>query len=169
MSRTHVLMLIVITIALACPLATLAMAHRVLHDIEYATVGGTSLLLDLYLPSDPVDDPVPLVLWVHGGGWRAGDKDPTRAPATLGEGYAIASVNYRLSDEAIFPAQIHDVKAAVRFLRGNADRFGLDPERFGAWGSSAGGHLVALLGTSCDIPELEGESQALQNGLRHIL
>lgn len=157
MKQAHVLMLGVLAVALAFGLALAASGHRVLRDIEYATVDGTSLLLDLCLPSGPAESPVPLVLWVHGGGWRAGDKDPTRAPTTLGEEYAIASVNYRLSDEAIFPAQIHDVKAAVRFLRGNADRFGLDPERFGAWGSSAGGHLVALLGTSCDIPELEGE------------
>jgi len=131
-------------------------AHSVLRDIEYANVDGHSLRLDLYLP-ERVEAPVPLVLWVHGGGWRAGDKSPTYAPETLGEGYAVASVNYRLSDVAQFPAQIHDVKAAVRFLRGNAHRFGLDPNRFGAWGSSAGGHLVALLGTSCGILELEGE------------
>ena len=157
MRQTRGLLLSVLAVVLACALAIPTMAHRVLHDIEYATVDGTSLLLDLHLPSGPVENPVPLVLWVHGGGWRAGDKDPTRAPTTLGEEYAIASVNYRLSDEAIFPTQIHDVKAAVRFLRGNATRFGLDPDRFGAWGSSAGGHLVALLGTSCDIQELEGE------------
>ena len=130
--------------------------HRVLRNIEYANVDGVSLRLDLYLPKRP-NAPVPLVLWVHGGAWRAGDKAPTRAPGTLGDAYAVASVNYRLSDEALFPAQIHDVKAAVRFLRGNADRFGLDPDRFGAWGSSAGGHLVALLGTSCGVPELEGD------------
>jgi acetyl esterase/lipase len=157
MSRMCVLMLSVLAVALACTLAMSARGHRMLRDIEYATVDGTSLTLDLYLPSEPAEDPIPLVLWVHGGGWRAGDKAPTYAPETLGEGYAVASVNYRLSDEAVFPAQIHDVKAAVRFLRENAGRFNVDPERFGAWGSSAGGHLVALLGTSCGVPELEGE------------
>jgi len=132
-----------------------ASAHRVLTDLEYAKVDGRSLTLDLYLPDDPIA-PVPLVLWVHGGAWKAGDKSPTYAPELLGEAYAVASVNYRFSQEALFPAQIHDVKAAVRFLRGNAERFGLDPDRFGAWGSSAGGHLVALLGTSCGVAEAEG-------------
>jgi len=133
----------------------LAVGHEVIRDLEYAVAEGVSLRLDLYVPEDP-GGLVPLVLWVHGGAWRAGDKDPTYAPTTLGEGYAIASISYRLSQEALFPAQIHDVKAAVRFLRGNADRYGLDPDRFGAWGSSAGGHLVALLGTSCGIAEAEG-------------
>jgi len=132
-------------------------AHTVVRDLEYATADGAPLLLDLYLPSHQPEHPVPLVLWIHGGAWRAGDKAPTYAPTALGESYAVASVNYRLSQEAAFPAQIHDVKAAVRFLRGNAERYGLDPGRFGAWGSSAGGHLAALLGTSCGCPELEGE------------
>jgi len=132
-----------------------AEAHDMIPNIEYAVADGISLRLDLYLPQDATG-PVPLVLWVHGGAWRAGDKHPTYAPETLGESYAVASVNYRLTDVAQFPAQIHDVKAAVRFLRGNADRYGLDPDRFGAWGSSAGGHLVALLGTSCGNADVEG-------------
>jgi len=92
----------------------------VLRDIEYATVDGISLLLDLYLPDFAPTETVPLVIWVHGGGWRSGTKDQTLAPGTLGEEYATASVQYRLSDVAIFPAQIYDVKAAVRWLRTNA-------------------------------------------------
>lgn len=156
MKRASVLLFSVLLAALVCRLAMPATGHIVLRDLEYATVDGTSLRLDLYLP-EGAETPVPLVLWVHGGAWRAGDKDPTRAPETLGEAYAIASVNYRLSDEALFPAQIHDVKAAVRFLRGNAERFGIDPDRIGAWGSSAGGYLVALLGTTCGSEELEGQ------------
>jgi len=131
-------------------------SHRVLRDIEYANVDGMSLLLDLYLPDPAPEEPVPLVLWVHGGAWRAGSKNTTYAPETLGASYAVASVEYRLSDVALFPAQIHDIKAAVRFLRANAPRYGIDPDRFGAWGSSAGGHLVALLGTTCDHEALEG-------------
>ena len=131
-------------------------AHTVLTDLEYASVDGISLKLDLYLPDPRPADPVPLVLWVHGGAWRAGSKDTTYAPETLGEAYAVASIDYRLSQQAVFPAQIHDVKAAVRWLRAHADLYGLDPERFGAWGSSAGGHLVALLGTSCGHDDLEG-------------
>jgi|GEM_PF-865922 acetyl esterase/lipase len=131
-------------------------AHTVLRDVEYASVDGISLLLDLYLPDPKPDATVPLVIWVHGGGWRSGSKDQSIAPAALGEDYAIASVEYRLSDVARFPAQIHDVKAAVRWLRAHATEYGFDPQRFGAWGSSAGGHLVALLGVSCGSEELEG-------------
>ena len=123
-------------------LTAVCCGHVVHQDIEYAVADGISLRLDLYLPEAP-EGLAPLVLWVHGGGWRAGSKDPTYAPEALGEAYAVASIDYRLSQEAVFPAQIHDVKAAVRFLRGNAETYGLDPERFGAWGSSAGGHLVA--------------------------
>ena len=136
-------------------LTAVCCGHVVHQDIEYAVADGISLRLDLYLPEAP-EGLAPLVLWVHGGGWRAGSKDPTYAPEALGEAYAVASIDYRLSQEAVFPAQIHDVKAAVRFLRGNAETYGLDPERFGAWGSSAGGHLVALLGTTCGVPDAEG-------------
>lgn len=112
--------------------------------------------LDVYVPKG--DGPFPLVVWVHGGGWEGGSKDggnPTLA--LLGQGYAVASVNYRLSQHAVFPAQIHDVKAAVRFLRANAKKYKFDPDRVGAVGASAGGHLVALLGTSGDVPDLDGD------------
>jgi len=132
-------------------------AHQALRDIEYARVGAKSLRLDLYLPRRDAGARLPVVVWIHGGGWRSGDKSGTRAPEVLGEGYAVASINYRLSHEATFPAQIHDCKAAIRWLRAHADRYGLDPERVGVWGSSAGGHLVALLGTSGDVAELEGD------------
>ena len=133
-----------------------SLGHRVLRDMVYADVDGHTLLLDLYLPDPVPQTMVPLVVWVHGGGWRNGSKDDTYAPPTLGEAYAVASINYRLSGVAVFPAQIHDVKAAVRWLRAHAEQYGFDPERFGAWGASAGGHLVALLGVSCGHPDLEG-------------
>jgi len=129
---------------------------EVLRDREYARIGATSLRLDLYLPPREAGTRLPLVLWIHGGGWSGGDRTQTRAPEVLGKEYAVASISYRLSHEAVFPAQIHDVKAAVRWLRAHADMYGLDPERIGAWGSSAGGHLAALLGTSGDVTELEG-------------
>ena len=96
--------------------------------------------------------PVPLVIFVHGGAFVGGDKsmeDPYVAPI-LAAGYAAASLNYRLSGEARFPAGVQDVKAAVRFLRANAPRYGLDPDRFAAWGESAGGNLVAMIGTTGD-------------------
>ena len=127
--------------------------HR---DLVYSRVDGKDLLLDLYLP-DGQAAPVPVIMWVHGGAWRKGDKSGVRLlPHLLSRGYAMASINYRLSQEAIFPAQIYDCKAAVRWLRANAGAYGLDPARIGAWGSSAGGHLVALLGTSGGVAELEG-------------
>lgn len=132
-----------------------AIVHR---NIEYATpgpVGSEPVKLDLYVPKTG-DGPFPLIVWVHGGGWESGDKNPCPALILMPEGFAIASVNYRLTDVAPFPAQIEDVKAAVRWLRAHAKENKLDPERFGAWGASAGGHLVALLGTSCGVKELEG-------------
>ena len=129
---------------------------RALRDIEYARPGGKPLLLDLYLP-EKTDAPLPLIVWIHGGAWQGGSKEDCPAVGMTARGYAAASINYRLSHEAIFPAQIHDCKAAVRWLRANAQKYGFDPDRIGAWGSSAGGHLVALLGTSGGVEELEGD------------
>ncbi len=125
--------------------------HR---DVEYARVGDKSLLLDIYVP-EKVAAPRPLVVWIHGGGWRNGSKNQTRAVGMIKHGFAVASIGYRLSGEAIFPAQIADCKAAIRWLRANADEYGLDANHFGVWGSSAGGHLVALLGTSGGAQEFE--------------
>ncbi len=119
------------------------------RDLVYETVGERKLLLDLYRPGSK--QPTPLVIWVHGGGWRGGTKNGAGpALALLDRGYAVASVEYRLSGEAIFPAAIEDCKAAVSFLRFHAAEYNLDPSRFGVWGSSAGGHLVSLLGTTSD-------------------
>jgi acetyl esterase/lipase len=111
--------------------------------------------LDLFVPKG--DGPFPLVLWVHGGGWSAGSKDSNPLMLMLAKGYAVASTNYRLSQHAPFPAQINDCKAAVRYLRANAAKYKLDPDRFGVAGASAGGHLVALLGTAGNVKELEGD------------
>ena len=94
--------------------------------------------LDVFTPKS--DTPTPLVIWVHGGGWQQGSKNGGNpAMALLEKGYAVAAINYRLSQHAVFPAQIEDCKAAVRFLRANAKKFNLNPDAFGAWGSSAGG------------------------------
>lgn len=123
---------------------------RAQRDVEYARAGDRPLLLDIFYP-EKAGKPAPLIIWVHGGAWRAGSKNGTPAMFLLRHGYAVASVEYRLSQVATFPAQIEDCKAAVRFLRANAKRYSVDPERFGAWGSSAGGHLVALLGTAGDV------------------
>ena len=113
--------------------------------------------LDINVPKS--DKPLPLVIWVHGGGWEAGDKALNPATLLTVKGYAVASINYRYSKQAVFPAQLHDCKAAVRFLRDNATKYNLDPDAFGVWGASAGGHLVALLGTTGDVPELEGDAE----------
>ncbi len=128
-------------------------------NVEYVEDGHERHRLDLYVPhSQSRSKTFPLVIWVHGGAWRQGSKERfAHLNLLLDNGFAVACVNYRLSQHAIFPAQIHDCKAAVRFLRKNAERFDLDPTQFGAWGSSAGGHLVALLGTSANVSELEGD------------
>jgi acetyl esterase/lipase len=124
-------------------------AHR---DLEYVPGGGERNMLDLYLPATALR-PLPLLIWIHGGGWAFGLKEICPAAVFIQRGYAIASINYRLSGQAVFPAQIIDCKAAVRWLRKHAGEFNLDPERFGAWGPSAGGHLAALLGTSAHLGE----------------
>lgn len=128
---------------------------RKIADIEYVQGGHSRHRLDLYLPENR-SSPVPVVLWVHGGGWAGGDKARTPAAFLATKGFAVASMNYRFSKHAIFPAQIHDCKAAVRWLRANATEHHLDPSHIGAWGSSAGGHLVALLGVTPGVEDLEG-------------
>jgi acetyl esterase/lipase len=124
-------------------------AHR---DLVYVEGGHERQKLDLFLPAK-AEGPLPMIIWVHGGGWQNGSKEncPPLRGGYLEKGYAVASLNYRLSQHAVFPAQIEDCKAAIRWLRAHAKEFGLDVNRFGAWGSSAGGHLVALLGTSGDV------------------
>lgn len=129
---------------------------RVERDLVYARTPQKELLMDLYRPGQ-VSGPLPVVLWVHGGAWRVGNKDNPFAARLVGRGYAVASINYRLSQVATFPAQIHDAKAAVRWLRTHAGEYGLDAERIAAWGASAGGHIVALLGTTGGVAELEGD------------
>jgi acetyl esterase/lipase len=120
------------------------------RDLTYATVDGDrKLQLDLYVP-EKAEGQLPLVIWIHGGGWRGGTKNVCPAAPFAMRGYVVASVEYRLSDVAKFPAQIEDCKAAIRWLRANADRYHIDPAKVGVWGGSAGGHLVALLGTAGD-------------------
>ena len=129
-------------------------------DLVYKRVDGHELALDLCWREN-ADHPMPLIIWVHGGAWRAGSrKGAGGILPLLDDGFAIASISYRLSQDAIFPAQIEDCKAALRWLRAHAQQYNLAPERFGAWGASAGGHLVALLGTAGDVKEWDkGEYQ----------
>lgn len=128
-----------------------------LRDIAYVPHGHPRQTLDLYLPPAPAPagDSLPLIIWIHGGAFRQGSKADKVPVAYLAEGYAVASLNYRLSQHALFPAQIEDCKAAVRWLRAYAAAYGLDPARFAAWGESAGGHLVAMLGTTGDVAAWE--------------
>ena len=127
-------------------------AHR---DLAYVEKGHERQKLDLYVPKAAT--PLPVVVWVHGGAWQAGGKNNCPAIFLTEKGYAVVSVNYRLSQHAVFPAQIEDCKAAIRWVRANAKKYNLNPDRIGAWGSSAGGHLVALLGTSGEAKELAGK------------
>jgi acetyl esterase/lipase len=140
---------------------------RLIPAVPYAAIPGVRPLeLDLYLPPES-DGPVPVVVFLHGGGWRLGSRhaagpayrgtSPTPFERVAQAGIAVASVDYRLSGEAIWPAQLHDAKAAVRWLRARADELGVDPDRIAAWGESAGGHLAELLGLTGDDAALEGE------------
>jgi acetyl esterase/lipase len=133
------------------------MLHRAPNfpDLAYASLSEAETL-DLYLPQGA--GPFPLLINIHGGGFLNGDKswvDRYLALTLLANGYAIASLDYRLSGEATFPAALQDVKAAVRFLRLNASRYRLDPERFAVLGQSAGGNLAAMLGVTGGIPAFD--------------
>jgi acetyl esterase/lipase len=130
---------------------------RIQPDIAYATVDGTSLALDLYLPA--TEHPVPVVLYLHGGGWQVGDKRDgatERLERIASYGIAVASANYRFATQATYPAQVHDVKAAVRWLRAHGAAYGLATEKIGAWGASAGAYLASMAGLTAKNTELEG-------------
>ena len=156
------LVLIILTLLIKLPaFAEQENAHRttetayvVQRDIEYARVDAHRLLFDLYLPRHGKN--WPLVVWIHGGAWRKGSKANMPLKQIVAAGYAVASIDYRLSTTAIFPAQIHDCKAALRFLRAQADVYSYDATRIAVAGSSAGGHLAALVGTTNGHKQLEG-------------
>ena len=130
-----------------------------LKNVDYVGGNNPRQKLDLLLPKDRAGKKRPMVVFIHGGGWMSGKKedglDIIRMLAATGD-YATATINYRLTQEAAWPAQIHDCKAAIRFLRGKADEYGIDPDKIGVMGASAGGHLVSMLGTSGGIEGLEG-------------
>jgi acetyl esterase/lipase len=130
--------------------------------LEYAGAGKHALALDLFVPTTESATPRPLVIWVHGDHWAGGSDGSRAASPAIREasrGYVVASIDYRSSDAAVFPAQIDDVKAAVRWLRANAVRYNIDPERVAVWGFGSGGHLAALLGTSGGVAALEDPSE----------
>jgi acetyl esterase/lipase len=123
---------------------------ELIHDVEIGKGGGRALHAEIARPAAPSAKPMPAVLWIHGGGWSGGSHRGNGALWLATQGYFTASIEYRLSGEATWPAQIEDCKLGVRWLRANAARYNVDPDRIGCWGSSAGGHLVACLGTMDD-------------------
>ncbi len=123
---------------------------RMERDLAYIEGGDPAQKLDLYLPEQSAAEPLPLIVHIHGGGWRAGNKFPCPVAGMVTKGYVVASVEYRFSQVAVFPAQIEDCQAAIRWLRANASKYGIDPKKVGVVGGSAGGHLSALVGTSGD-------------------
>jgi acetyl esterase/lipase len=118
----------------------------VLKDIPYVASPHPRQTLDLYLPKDNLQGLAPLIVWMHGGAWMLSSKDWNNVKYLVKQGYALASVDYRLSGDAIFPAQIEDCNAALNFLSANANSYGIDPKHFVVGGASAGGHLALLLG-----------------------
>jgi acetyl esterase/lipase len=131
---------------------------RRINDIDYVGDANPRQTLDLYIPEAKTESSYPVVLWIHGGAWRQGSKDrPGRALKAAGLNCAIVSINYRLTSEKSWPAQIHDCKAALRWVKANGKKYHLDAERIVVWGGSAGGHLVAFLGTTQNHPDLDGK------------
>ena len=140
----------------ACAAWSTGVAGQGVHklaDLEYAEVGGQALKLDLYLPSEPH---APLLVWLHGGRWEVGSKERMPLGGLVEHGYAIASLDFRPASRARFPGQVHDIKAALRYLRARAPDYGYDATRIGILGESSGGHLAALVGTTNGQAELEG-------------
>ena len=130
------------------------------RDVEYTHTPQGPLLLDVFVPEPPSTTPLPVLIHIFGGGWKMGNKHQVKQMQGLyyaQQGYAVVSINYRKSDVATFPAQIHDCKAAVRWVRKNAEQYNFDPNRIGVYGTSGGGHSSALIGTSGDVEALEGE------------
>lgn len=137
------------------PLNTEGIERKFL-DIPYASV-SPSQKLDIYLPNEG-KGPFPVIVSIHGGAFMMGDKGDMQANAMitgLKHGYAVVSINYRMSGEALFPKDIQDVKAAIRFIKANASKYQLNPKKIATWGGSAGGNLAALAGTTGGIKELE--------------
>lgn len=135
---------------------------KAFRDVIYQTNDGyRPQVVDIYVPASK--GPHPLVLYIHGGGWRAGHTRhsgalsdfPKVLAALAAEGFTVASLEYRLSSEARFPAQLQDSNAALRFLRANAKQYKIDPARVGVWGGSAGGHLTALTALTCQDTSLD--------------
>ncbi|HEX2220170.1 MAG TPA: Ig-like domain-containing protein [Gemmatimonadales bacterium] len=152
---------------------TVSYGEGTLTDLTYCTMDGVPVTMDVYVPAAAKPRPLPVAVHVHGGGWISGNKSEgsrfnEMKPLLLERGYLVVSLNYRLAPTHKYPAQIQDVKCAIRHLRARASRYALDPERIGAWGGSAGGQLVSLLGTADagvgfdGVGGFQGQSSAVQ-------
>lgn len=133
---------------------------KTVSNIPYAGTDNPRQMLDVISPQHRSSDELPVIVYIHGGGWRNGSKDRGAgrlAPLVAAGNYIGISIGYRLTDEAQWPSQIHDCKAAIRWIRANAATYGMDTDRIGIFGTSAGGHLVSVLGTSGDVPAMEGD------------
>lgn len=122
------------------------------HDLEIGTIGNTTLRMELVAPSEAPEKPLPVLIYIHGGGWNHGNKNDhaVRIAGIARRGYVAASIMYRFAPAHSYPAQIEDVQAAIRFLKANADTYHLDPNRINLWGTSSGGHLASLAGTAAN-------------------
>ena len=156
-TRKIVFTLVLLAIAHSAIAAEIPPGIKAELNIPYVENGHKRQMLDLYVPEEKSDKPLPLVIWIHGGAWFAGNRAQPPMLYLVPKGFAVASIDYRFSQDAIWPAQINDCKAAVRFLRANASKYNLDPDHFGVGGDSAGGHLAAILGASGDVKQLEGD------------
>ena len=134
-------------LGLALAFGMLSASAKELHNLVYSTPDGHENVLDLDLPEEGAG-PFPLVIMIHGGGWSSGSRENFTAPELVEDGFAVATIDYRLAPEFKFPAYIQDVKAAIRFLRSHAAQYQLNPDKVGLWGSSAGAHLAVLAGLS---------------------
>lgn len=159
--RTAVLAVLTLLVASAASAAAFPVpgtgTYISFFGIEWARPEGERLFLDVHVPNEG-DGPYPVILWLHTGAWITGDREGGPALKQARRGYAVVSIDYRLAPFTIFPGQLEDVKAAVRWIRANAAQYKFDPDRVGVFGASAGGHLAALLGTTGGVGEYEGEA-----------
>lgn len=154
------------------PVQTEESGMRIYHDLAYTPDARPSQSLDLYLSKAPAKQPLPVVILIHGGGWLGGDKADFAGVAHefVSRGFAVALINYRLSKENIWPAQILDCKSAVRWLRANANIYNLDSKRFVAGGHSAGAHLAAFLAATNGVKDFDkGANLAPSSDVQAVL
>lgn len=157
---------------------SLAQRHKELTDnvevfknIPYVTYGDRTLLLDIYKPQETTIEKLPAILVIRGGGWQKGDKEgyATIAAALTAKGFAAVCIEYRTAQEALFPAAVFDTKNALQWIKTNADKYGIDANKIGAIGGSAGAHLALLLGVSADVEALNPESENADYSLQAVV